>query len=166
MYDIRKIGKKGIAVREELDLLLPPEFGAGERTLVSFVGKLTNVAVGSYILEGEARSTFATLCSRCLKPCENSVEFSIAENFVESGVVEPPDYCDIVFDDEVIRIMPAIHRNLLANIPYHFLCSENCAGLCQHCGADLNHNTCDCNDMPTGVFAELLAEIKTGGVNQ
>jgi len=158
-YDIRKIGKKGIAVQEELDLSIPSEFGAGEQTIVSFAGRLTNVDTHSYILEGEANCGFATLCSRCLKPCETTINFSIAENFVEEGTIEP-DYCDIVFDDETIRIMPAIQRNLLANIPYQFLCNEHCKGLCQFCGKDQNHDICHCGEEPTGPFAELLKSIK------
>ncbi|MCL2575377.1 MAG: DUF177 domain-containing protein [Defluviitaleaceae bacterium] len=163
MYDIRKIGKNGIEVRQELDISIPHVFGAGEQTNVAFVGRLVNVGNHTFILEGEGSCVFATFCSRCLKPCENAIEFSVVENFVESGTIEP-DYCDIVFDDENINIMPAIERNLYANIPYQFLCNEECAGLCIHCGTDLNRNNCDCNNKPTGVFADLLSEINTGGV--
>ena len=83
---------------------------------------------------------------------------------MEAGKVEE-DYDDIAFDGEEIRIWPAIQRNLLANIPYRFLCDEDCAGLCQHCGKDLNHHACNCADAPKGVFADLLAKIETGGVN-
>jgi len=75
MYDIRKIGKKGIAVAEELDLSIPPEFGAGEQTLVAFTGRLTNVEMYSYILEGEAECVFVASCSRCLRVCETPIKF-------------------------------------------------------------------------------------------
>ena len=158
MYDIRRIGKKGIDVKEELDISIPRAFGAGEQSIVSFVGRLTNVGA-SFILDGEANCILATYCSRCLKSCETTVNFKVLENFVEAGTMMP-DECDIVFDDETISIFPAIERNLLSNIPFQFLCNGECAGLCSSCGVDLNHTKCDCADRPQGAFADLLADLK------
>ena len=31
------------------------------------------------------------------------------------------------------------------NVEGKYLCSEDCKGLCQHCGADLNEGDCGCS---------------------
>ena len=35
--------------------------------------------------------------------------------------------------------------NFLMNVEGKYLCSEDCKGLCQHCGADLNEGDCGCS---------------------
>ena len=36
-------------------------------------------------------------------------------------------------------------RSILFSLPMKVVCSEDCKGLCQHCGADLNEGDCGCS---------------------
>ncbi len=51
-------------------------------------------------------------------------------------------------------------------LPAKPLCKEECAGLCQHCGADLSAGECPCAglrpDSPFAVLAGLRKEMTTG----
>jgi uncharacterized protein len=37
-----------------------------------------------------------------------------------------------------------VRESLLLALPMKVLCSEDCKGLCPHCGANLNEESCDC----------------------
>ena len=43
-----------------------------------------------------------------------------------------------------IDLSPAIHQEIIMNIDEYPHCSEDCAGLCQGCGANLNVEKCKC----------------------
>ena len=44
-----------------------------------------------------------------------------------------------------IDIDDIVANNFLMNVEGKYLCSEDCKGLCQHCGADLNEGDCGCS---------------------
>ena len=44
------------------------------------------------------------------------------------------------FDTEVF-----ISNEILVNLPMKVLCSENCKGICNRCGANLNMGSCKCD---------------------
>jgi len=90
-------------------------------------------------------------------PVEQSLAFHINENFVE---VEVATGDDIGFSDKTIDIFPAVQRNLFLNIPMKPMCSVDCAGLCPHCGKNLNEGECDCEGEINEQFRELLDFFK------
>ena len=44
------------------------------------------------------------------------------------------------------------------SIPQHFLCTEECLGLCPVCGQNLNHGTCNCQTEDGGDEATEASE--------
>ena len=46
---------------------------------------------------------------------------------------------------KIIDIDDIVANNFLMNVEGKYLCSEDCKGLCQHCGADLNEGDCGCS---------------------
>jgi uncharacterized protein len=44
----------------------------------------------------------------------------------------------------VLDLREPIREELVLNVPPFPLCREDCAGLCDKCGADLNSGSCDC----------------------
>ncbi|HWT27780.1 MAG TPA: DUF177 domain-containing protein, partial [Mobilitalea sp.] len=38
-----------------------------------------------------------------------------------------------------------IYDEILIGFPMKLLCSEDCKGICKHCGTNLNEKTCDCD---------------------
>jgi uncharacterized protein len=43
-----------------------------------------------------------------------------------------------------IDLLPAIREHLILATPIQALCKEECLGLCQVCGTNLNEGTCEC----------------------
>lgn len=98
-------------------------------------GILRRLPRGLYELEFKLTGTLVYPCSRCLDPVEVDAEY----DFTDSVECESEDSFDL---------LPYIEDCLFINEPTKVLCSEDCKGLCQRCGANLNYETCSCNDEP------------------
>ncbi|MGD9892344.1 MAG: DUF177 domain-containing protein [Dehalococcoidia bacterium] len=98
-------------------------------------------------------------CSRCLQPVEMPIHLSLREEYlptvdVHTGQPLPP--LDEGEDAEVFRIdehhhldlTEAVRQALVTQQPMRPLCRPDCAGLCAHCGADLNEGPCGCPEEP------------------
>jgi len=53
---------------------------------------------------------------------------------------------------------------LILNLPMKVLCSEDCKGICNRCGTNLNHETCDCDvrslDPRMAVIQDIFKQFK------
>ena len=78
-------------------------------------------------VEGERNFT----CSLCLEEFNNLFEKDISLHY------------DIKGRDSVV-IDQDIRDEIILDHPIRILCSPQCRGLCPFCGANLNHETCDC----------------------
>jgi uncharacterized protein len=86
------------------------------------------------------------LCDRCAEPCQADVAS-------EDRIVYTSDREMVKYDDELrylsseqheIDITGDVRDAAFLAIPAKKLCKEDCKGICSHCGANLNHGTCDC----------------------
>ncbi len=98
-------------------------------------------------------------CSRCLSPFEHPLAFEIEEEFlptveVSTGVAIPLDEDSAPFTIDEHHILdlgePLRQYGLLA-MPMKPLCRHDCAGLCPHCGVNLNQASCDCPPASEGL---------------
>ena len=83
------------------------------------------------------------VCARCLREFESPVHQQITAYLTEGGEDgdDPDSYLlhgDMVDVDEIV-----ITEFILA-LDDRNLCREDCAGLCDSCGADLNEGPCGC----------------------
>lgn len=117
------------------------------------------------------------VCDRCLEPfCrEESMEFShILVQKLESD--EDEDY--ILCPGGELDLNELVRTDILLELPGKVLCSEDCKGLCEHCGQNLNFGSCKCEkkeiDPRLSVLSQLLdsmeeapesSEICEGGAN-
>jgi len=86
-------------------------------------------------------------CGRCLESFESPLEFSFNERFSK----EPDQTAESHMKDEftlemdgTIDVSQAIEQYLIIETPFNTLCSNDCKGLCQQCGANLNQGECSC----------------------
>lgn len=98
----------------------------------------------SLILKAKATGRMTTQCARCLKAIEVDVSFDIDENLVRDDGNVSDDDDVILFEDVKIDIDDIVANNFLMNVEGRYLCDEDCKGLCEHCGADLNKGECNC----------------------
>ena len=69
--------------------------------------------------------------------------FLVKEGFDED---EFEDDDAIIFDGQELDLVDIIEQTLDFKIPASVLCKEDCKGLCQGCGANLNIEACSCNE--------------------
>lgn len=99
----------------------------------------------SLILKADCIGRMTTQCARCMKDIEIDINFNIDENLVRDDGSVSEDDDVILFSDVKIDIDDIVANNFLMNVEGKYLCSEDCKGLCQHCGADFNEGDCSCS---------------------
>lgn len=87
-------------------------------------------------------------CDRCLKPVDYKIDIDYFKDLdmnktSEEKIAEldEENYLDGTnFDFEVL-----IHNEILVNLPMKVLCRNDCKGICNRCGANLNMGSCKCD---------------------
>ena len=130
---------------------------------VSFSGTYM-LADETVIVRGIARAVIESPCARCLTPTETEVEAELDEAFIrDTGEEREVDDDQYMYSGHVLELDEAVRTALLLELPSRVLCKEDCLGLCDQCGANLNINACSCQkDLtrrnPFSALASLLNE--------
>lgn len=95
------------------------------------------------------------ICSRCLQPFTYHYDGELNEKFTLNSDNKDDDV--IFMDGDSLNITEIIENNIIMSLPIKHLCSEDCKGLCQVCGANLNQSSCNCD---TKDFDPRLAKLK------
>ena len=98
-------------------------------------------------------------CARCQKPMIIDVSFPVSEVLVREDAEFADDEDVLVYSGNSVELMEAITNSFLMNVSGKYLCSEDCKGLCPHCGTNLNDESCDCDKDIIDPRWEKLAEI-------
>jgi uncharacterized protein len=98
-------------------------------------------------------------CARCQKPMTVDIEFDVLEVLVREDTEFAEDEDVLVYSGNSVELSDAITNSFLMNVSGKYLCSEDCLGLCPHCGANLNEESCDCDKDIIDPRWEKLAEI-------
>lgn len=64
------------------------------------------------------------------------------------------------YEGDEIDLTPALQDQLLLAIPPKAVCREECRGLCQRCGQNLNLKTCKCAGEDVDPRLQILKKIK------
>ncbi|CAB1243677.1 DUF177 domain-containing protein [Clostridium sp. MT-14] len=109
---------------------------------MNFSGTLTR-AEDVFILAGKLHCLLQLTCSRCFEKFPYAVDISIAEKFTNNAVGDD----EIIFiNGDIIDITEILENNIILSLPIKRLCKEDCKGLCQKCGTNLNYSQCQCRD--------------------
>lgn len=125
---------------------------------VRVTGRVRNMA-SALVLEGEASGVLELSCDRCLKPFTQGLRVPL-DTLLATELANEEDEGDIVLLEGDEADLDDIARTafILAMDTKH-LCSEDCLGLCAHCGANLNDGPCGCKpevDPRLAKLAQLL----------
>jgi uncharacterized protein len=104
-------------------------------------------------LKANLKTEIILSCSRCLERYKYPLDIEVSENFTQ----------DEIDDEEIIRISGSTidlkkvcQDNILLAIPYKGLCKDDCKGLCQTCGTNLNYSSCKCEKDDIDIRLENL----------
>lgn len=100
-------------------------------------------------VHGVLSATLHMSCARCLKPLSHEVHVDFDERFKHTDDpelnVETEDEDIWYIGEDFVELTPYIEESFVINLPFSVLCKDDCKGLCQNCGADLNEGECGCN---------------------
>ena len=99
------------------------------------------------LVMGSAKVNMDCICDRC--SCDFVHELEARE--ICHHIENCPDIIDLT---EYIR------EDILLSFPQHYLCSEQCEGLCVGCGANLNKESCSCSKPDKNNSFNILDELK------
>lgn len=81
---------------------------------------------------------YETVCSRCLKDIKADMKVGI-----DNVISENDDL--IVIERDMINLDELIIPSIIIETDMTHLCNQECMGLCQGCGVNLNISSCSCN---------------------
>lgn len=130
-----------INVQEEATTLgedLEIEFLQGE---IQF----TRVNKGVYA-QGRLQTRVHLTCVRCLEPFSHLFGFEIAEQYVFSPQEDADESAYLIAPDGTADITEPTRQQIWVSLPLQPLCRPDCRGLCVQCGANLNLESCNCEE--------------------
>ena len=133
----------------------PVKFEGEEIKAVSMVDVNGQVNSKDEVLELKAhvKTNLELTCSRCLDTFIYPIDIDIEERFTNNSTCE--DNTITVIED-VLNIDEVVERNIISTLPIKRLCKTDCKGLCQMCGCNLNHTTCNCQNDDVDIRFEAL----------
>lgn len=135
---------------ESIELDLPNARIASD---VSLNGELSKSAA-STTLKGKLVGTLEIDCDRCLEPQQRPMDIELDLEFVPERVFGAGSNLELQGDDLKLDAIPDDHidtaaiarEQILLDIPQQYFCREDCQGLCQKCGTNLNESDCGCSE--------------------
>ncbi len=95
-------------------------------------------------LDAQLSTEFILTCARCLESFNFPLEIEIKERFSRNKENEDDEV--ILIEGDKLDITDIIENNIFISLPLTRLCKEDCKGLCQVCGNDLNKSICNCTN--------------------
>lgn len=84
-------------------------------------------------------------CDRCLKKFKKTIKLKFNREYSPE-----PEQDQIKIINSKIEVKKPIIKELISSIPVQLICSEDCQGLCQRCGQNLNIKDCGCQPAEKG----------------
>jgi uncharacterized protein len=125
-------------------------------------GDITNTA-GYMRMAVTLSVDYESACARCLTPIIGSFTVDLEKTVATKDVLEdlPEDRLDdyVIIEDGFLDMDEQLKEQLELEFPSRFLCKDDCLGLCQKCGKNLNEGKCDCPDHEMDPRLAPLAKI-------
>ncbi len=107
-------------------------------------------------LRGRVQATLELTCGRCAEPFAWPVDTEVDLTYVpqpsgDARAADPDvelsdeDLTTAYYRDHVIDFGEMLREQFYLAMPMRPLCSDDCKGLCPHCGTNLNVATCACD---------------------
>lgn len=100
-------------------------------------------------------------CSRCLTTFEHPIQVNIEELYASPRPIDESEF--FIGQDAQLDLAPLLRAEALIQLGQREYCREDCKGLCVHCGANLNEETCDCAENQIDPRMAKLRELLDSG---
>ena len=172
VVDLAKLPARGLPLETDVspaELALPEDEQLSITEPVRVRGRLTKVMEQVYF-HGAIGGVVEALCSRCLEVARDRFDVEVrgvflphdakrvADDADEDGVTDDIDVYS--HDGRRINLYPLVRDQVVMAFPVQTLCREDCAGLCQTCGANLNETPCSCQSAGGDPRFAVLRQLK------
>ena len=111
------------------------------------VGKITNTA-GYMRMTLSMSVDYQAECARCLSPVCGCFSINLEKTVAPRNLLEDLDEDKLddyaIIEDGFLDLDTPLLEEIEMEFPGRFLCKDDCKGLCQRCGKNLNEGECDC----------------------
>ena len=125
-------------------------------------GEITNTA-GYMRMQLNASVDYRADCARCLAPVTGEFALSLEKTVSPKDMLSDLDESKLddyaIVEDGFLDVDEQLLMQLEMEFPSRFLCKEDCLGLCQHCGKNLNEGPCSCEKNEIDPRLEPLRKI-------
>lgn len=142
--------KKAIGNRQTFEFVTSAEQLAieGETpwmdSVIQVIGELINNG-RVLAVKGLISTTAKYQCSCCLEDFTVEMEIPFSDNYQQTNDEILDSEADLTYyTGDEIDLTDLLRESLILAEPIKCVCSENCRGLCPHCGINLNTAECDC----------------------
>jgi uncharacterized protein len=120
-------------------------------------------------VRGSIKTEVELLCDRCLAPRRAPLEVEFDTRFIpQAAAAGESDNVELLTEDlglaayegDAVDLDGLVREQILLALPLRNLCREDCKGLCQKCGADLNAGACSCEQKEIDPRWSALADWK------
>ena len=142
-----------------IDVTLPAEavdlelVNARVDETIDLEGKAAKTSAG-VVVTGRLTGVVEIDCDRCLEPVKSPFDIELDLEFAPKQDLEGDSNlelhaADLKLDEMAgseIGLAEIAREQILLDLPQQFFCKDDCRGLCEKCGANLNLKDCDCKD--------------------
>jgi uncharacterized protein len=119
-------------------------------------------------LRGRNAGNFQVPCARCIEPVEIPLAGEFDLIFRPLGAdADVPERSITASETEIgyyqkgsLLLEDVLREQVLLSLPVRTLCKPDCKGLCPHCGANRNLQTCSCEEGPKDPRWEALTGLR------
>ncbi len=173
--DLRPLlaGDRYLSFEYELPIAADPEntssflYGVSFPSPTKVKGDITNTA-GYMRMAVSLSLEYEAICARCLSPVRGEFSLNLEKTVAPRNLLADLDEDRLddyaVIEDGFLDMDEQLLLQLEMEFPLRFLCKDDCRGLCQRCGKNLNKGECGCRqseiDPRLAPLAKILEEMK------
>ncbi len=122
-------------------------------------GNVDNRA-GYMTLSLHATLPYVSSCARCLEEITGVFEVDVNMPLASEGTLNDEDTDDyIIIVNNSVDCDVQVSEAVMLEFPMRLLCKEDCEGLCDVCGKNLNHGKCTCTKKEIDPRLEILTKL-------
>lgn len=124
--------------------------------------KVEHVKNRELLISGKGRIVLEIPCDRCLEPVKTELILDFIKdvdlNVSDGEQTEELDETNYI-DGYALDVEQLLYNEILIGWPTKILCSEDCKGICNVCGQNLNQGTCDCEDTSLDPRMSVIRDV-------
>jgi len=113
------------------------------------------------LITGKGQVVIEIPCDRCLEPVATKFQLDFVKNVdlsedeVQADELDEKNYID-GYNLDVDKLL---YNEILIGWPMKILCCDDCKGICNTCGQNLNKGTCNCEDTSLDPRMSVIRDV-------